>query len=397
MVQRTLNLCCSEPNRDPMRLCSLQSVQTHVVLGQPLGFSVRDEHSQLLLAKGQIIADEKQLAELFQRGALVEIDEVADLVQQPQRQTSKPKLRAEQLPDAWSGCGEAVRRALGADASQFAQAVDAATEQLLRLIDHSPEVALSQVVRQPESDGHYGINHSIHAATACHAAARFLGWSEDEQRRAFQAALTMNVSMLDLQAKLATQVSPLTTLQREAIHHHPTRSAEILDRAGIADSLWLEAVAQHHELPDGSGYPQHATDISELATLLRFADVYTARLSARANRPAMSAQQAGRELHLLGASNPLAAALIKAFGVFPPGTLVRLASGELGLVVGNGDKAYHPVVATLTDAAGEPRLKPLRRDTSRGNHAVVALLSPQSMPMRLSEGRIASLIAEEAA
>lgn len=380
-----------------MRLCSLQSVQAHVVLGEPLGFSVRDEHRQLLLARGQVIQDEKQLAELFQRGALVEIDEIAHLVQRPRRQAAKTQIRADDLPDAWSGCSAEVRRALTADPALMAAAVQTATDQLLRLIGHSPEVALSQVVRQPEADGHYGVNHSIHAATACHAAARFLGWNEDQQRRAFQAALTMNISMVDLQAKLASQVSPLTTLQREAIHHHPTRSAEILDRAGISDTAWLESVAQHHEQPDGTGYPQQLTEIGELATLLRFADVYTARLSARATRPAMSAQQAGRELHLLADSSPLAAALIKAFGIFPPGTLVRLASGELGLVVGNGDKAYHPVVAALTDAAGEPRLTPQRRDTSRGGHAIVALLSAQSMPMRLSEGRIASLIAEEAA
>lgn len=377
-----------------MRLCSLQSVQSHIVLGQPLGFSVRDEQRQLLLARGQVIEDEKQLAELFQRGALVEIDEVADLVQ-PQRKRGQV-LRSDQLPNAWSDCSAEVRRALSSGPSQMAVAIDGATDQLLRLIDQAPCVALAQVVRQPHTAGHYGANHSIHAATACHAAARFLGWSEHEQRRAFQAALTMNVSMVDLQARLATQVSPLTTLQRDAIHHHPTRSAEILERAGIQDDAWLQAVAQHHELPDGSGYPQRTSEVGVLATLLRFADVYTARLSARANRPAMSAQQAGRELHLLADSSPLAAAVIKAFGIFPPGSLVRLASGELGLVVGHGSKAYHPVVATLTDAAGDPRITPLRRDTSRAGHAVVALLAPQALPMQLSEERVAALIHDNA-
>jgi HD-GYP domain-containing protein (c-di-GMP phosphodiesterase class II) len=51
------------------------------------------------------------------------------------------------------------------------------------------------------------VRHSIHAATACQAAARFLGWSDTDQRRAFQAALTMNIAMVDLQARLATQVA----------------------------------------------------------------------------------------------------------------------------------------------------------------------------------------------
>lgn len=373
-----------------MRLCSLQSVKTHIVLGEPLAFSVRDAQHQLLLARGQIIHDNDQLDELFQRGALVEISELASAVQQPQRRAAPRALSTDQLPGEWQSRGDEVRRAFASAPERLADAVDAATDQLLRLIDHAPGVALAQVVRQGE--GHYGVNHSIHAATACHAAARFMGWTAEEQRRAFQAALTMNLSMVDLQARLAGQVSPPTTLQREAIHQHPTLSAELLEQAGVSDPLWLEAVAQHHELPDGTGYPGGLTAVGELATLLRFADIYTARLSARASRPAMSAQQAGRELHLLADASPLAAALIKAFGIFPPGSLVRLASGEIGLVVGNGGKAYHPLVATLTDTRGEPRLTPLRRDTSRDGLAVVGLLSPQSLPMRLSDERIAELI-----
>lgn len=374
-----------------MRVCSLSSVKNRLVLGEPLPFSVRDAGRMLLLARGQVIADEAQLESLFQRGALVEVDELASAIQPARRES--PAEQMARLPSDWDRGGHDVRRALGAPTEQMAGAIHSATDLLMSLIDRSPDVALSQVVRQPDSGaGHYGINHSIHAATACQAAARYLGWGAGEQRRAFQAALTMNLAMLDLQARLATQVSPLTALQREQINEHPTRSAEMLSEAGITDEDWLEAVIKHHEVADGTGYPQGITDISELAEMLRFADVYTARLSSRANRPAMSAQQAGRELHQMADSSPLAAALIKAFGVFPPGSLVKLASGEIGVVVRNGEKAYRPLVASLTNAAGEPRLTPLTRDSAREEHAVVALLSAQSLPVRLSDERIASLI-----
>lgn len=374
-----------------MRVCSLSSVKSRIVLGEPLPFSVRDSSRLLLLARGQVIGDEAQLQELFQRGALVEIEELAGAVQPTRRES--PEQRLARLPAEWLRTSHDVRQALTASTAQMASAIHSTTDLLLSLIDQAPDVALSQVVRQPDSgDGHYGVNHSIHAATACQAAARYLGWSPADQRRAFQAALTMNVAMVDLQARLATQVSPLTAKQRETIHEHPTRGAEMLREAGITDELWLEAVQTHHELADGSGYPRGSRDVSELAEMMRFADVYTARLSSRANRPAMSAQQAGRELHQMADASPLAAALIKAFGIFPPGSLVRLASGELGLVVRNGEKAYRPLVATLTNASGEPRLTPLMRDSARDEHAVVALLSAQAMPMRLTDERVASLI-----
>ncbi|HEY1092328.1 MAG TPA: HD domain-containing phosphohydrolase, partial [Burkholderiaceae bacterium] len=156
--------------------------------------------------------------------------------------------------------------------------------------------------------------------------------------------------------------------------------------------LLLEAVRTHHELPDGSGYPRGTTEITELAEMLRFADVYTARLSSRAHRPAMSAQQAGAELHQIAASSPLAGALIKAFGIFPPGSMVKMASGEFGVVVRNGEKAHRPMVAALTNTAGQMRMSPVLRDSASNEHQIVALLSAQSMPVRISDEHIASLI-----
>ena len=375
-----------------MRVCSLATVKNRIVLGQPLPFSVRDSNRLLLLARGQVIMDELQLEELFQRGALVEVDELTQAVQPGTRRES-PEQRLARLPSQWERSSIDVRQSLNAPPEQMAGAIHSTTDLLLSLIDSSPDLALSQVVRQSDvGSSHYGVNHSIHAATASHAAARYLGWSPADQRRAFQAALTMNIAMVDLQAKLATQVSPLTAKQREMVNEHPLRSAEMLEEAGISDGLWLEAIRQHHEVRDGSGYPRGLTDICELAELLRYADVYTARLSSRATRPAMSAQQAGRELHQMAESSPLAGALIKAFGIFPPGSVVRLASGELGIVARNGEKAYRPVVAALTNSAGEPRLTPVLRDTSDESHAVVALLPAQAMPMRLSDERIATLI-----
>lgn len=374
-----------------MRVCSLSSVQNCIELGQPLPFSVRDTSQQLLLARGQVIADEQQLEDLFHRGAMVEVEELAGLLQPARRSARGP--RADQLPGAWDRCSHDMRQVLSAAPDQLAGAVDQVTDQLLALIQAAPEVALAQVVRQPEGGGHYGITHSIHAATACQAAARFLGWNPDDQRRAFQAALTMNIAMADLQARLATQVSPLTARQREAIHDHPARGVQMLSEAGITDMAWLDAVRLHHELPDGSGYPAGTSESSELAEMLRFADVYTALLSDRADRPAISARQAGRELHQMAATSPLAGALIKSFGIFPPGSVVRLASGEMGIVVRNGEKAYHPKVAILTTPAGEPRLTPRMCDTSHDRHAVAALLSARALPMHLTEATVAGLIA----
>ena len=171
------------------------------------------------------------------------------------------------------------------------------------------------------------------------------------------------------------------------------RSAEMLEQSGCTDEDWLTAIRQHHELPDGSGYPTGSSDATELAQMLRYADVYTALMSRRATRAAVSARDAGRELYQMASQSPLCQALIKAFGVFPPGSFVRLASGELGVVTRNGDKAYHPRVAALTTADGQMRKVPAMRDCADEQHTITGLLTEDALPARVSPQSLAATIA----
>ena len=99
----------------------------------------------------------------------------------------------------------------------------------------------------------YGVHHATHAAITGWLVASRLGWSADDCQRVFKAALTMNISMLELQGQLALQTTPPTDEQRRAIHAHPQFSRLMLEMAGVTDADWLQAVAQHHEAPDGSG------------------------------------------------------------------------------------------------------------------------------------------------
>jgi hypothetical protein len=64
----------------------------------------------------------------------------------------------------------------------------------------------------------------------------------------------------------------------------------------------------------------------------------------------------------------------------------------MGIVVKNGEKAHHPLVAVLTNTNGEPRITPATRDTARETHRIVALMPQSALPMRLSDERIAGLI-----
>jgi hypothetical protein len=101
-----------------------------------------------------------------------------------------------------------------------------------------------------------------------------------------------------------------------------------------------------------------------LARLLMRIDQFAARLSPRIARRAQAGAQAARAIFLdeQRQQDEAGAALIKAVGLYPPGTFVRLANGEEGMVVKRGTSATEPLVAALLGKSGNPLTEPVPRD-----------------------------------
>jgi HD-GYP domain-containing protein (c-di-GMP phosphodiesterase class II) len=351
-----------------MQCSPLATVRQRLQVGRPLPFNVRDADATLLLARGQIVGSGAQLEALFERGALVDMAELRPSVDRVRT------AAREELPGLWRDSLARLSEQLFESAQEgFVDALEEATPAVLALVERDPDLAIFQVMRQ-EGNTHaqYGCTHSMHAAITALLVAQRLGWNEADVECAFKAALTMNLSMLELQGQLAAQTTPVTDEQRAAIRAHPELSVRMLELAGVTQRDWLRAVAEHHETTDGHGYPSGLRKVSDTAALIRRADIYTAKLSPRASRGAMAADQAGRTMFMQDAGHPMTAALVKEFGVYPPGCFVRLASGETGLVVRRGATVLTPTVAVMSTAPGTLQ----RRDTARREHAIVGIADP---------------------
>lgn len=350
-----------------------------VSIGKPLPFDICDVGGRLLLARGQVIHSEGQLEGLLDRGALVHRDLAAETVEKIQQ------ARPHELPAHWGAGGSQLGRVLTGEVdAQFESTLLCAAKPVLALIECDPDLAILQVVRPDDGpESNYSSRHAMHAAIAGLLAARRLGWGADAGKSLFRAALTMNLSMSELQNRLATQVTPLTTLQRQTIREHPSRAAELLSVAGVTDPMWIEAVAHHHEQPDGRGYPKGLSDTQELALLLNRADSFTARFSPRVIRPAQPPDVAVRQFFAGNPKDPFINAIVKEFGLYPPGSTVQLANGEMGIVMRRGETATTPVVAVLTASNGAPLMTPIRRDTAIAGHAVVAVVPATKLKMQL--------------
>jgi HD-GYP domain-containing protein (c-di-GMP phosphodiesterase class II) len=172
---------------------------------------------------------------------------------------------------------------------------------------------------------------------------------------------------------------------------HPAKGAEMLRAAGVEDEVWLSAVLQSHEKADGSGYPNRSTDPSDVARLLRATDVFMAKISPRAVRAPMAIQQAARQLFQEDQGSPVAAAIVKEVGIYPPGELVQLKSGEQAVVVRRTGNASTPLAASITDRSGMPVVNTVVRDTSKPEFAIVSTVPDKGLVARMLPERLYGL------
>jgi HD-GYP domain-containing protein (c-di-GMP phosphodiesterase class II) len=370
----------------------------HVVqFGMPSPLEVRDAEGHLLLARGAVIENDEQLASLLAHGAMVDAGEAKAVLAALNGGRSEPvEARPTSLFGLWDQLRwrlERIVKGIGDDAN-FASRLDELAQHLVLLTEKDADIGIFLSVRQDTRKlSGYGLSHAVFSGMLCFLMAHRMGWPRERCLRLVKAALTMNMSVFELQGRLAAQGVPMLAEQRAVLHEHPLESVRMLREAGIADEEWLAAVEQHHEWSDGKGYPRGLTEISEMARALKYADVFIAKISPRAIRPPLSVQEAARQLFKLDGGGAMAMAIIKEFGIYPPGELVKLKTGELAVVTRRTASANTPIASSITDRTGVPVLNIVRRDTSRPEHAITGLVADKSLLERVPPERLYGLSA----
>ena len=246
-----------------------------------------------------------------------------------------------------------------------------------RLVEHirvHPEMCLGMAGRMTMQSP--AMRHAFQVAVVAVLLGEALNLGVAQQSTIARAALLMNLPSFLLQDDLLNARAHLSMGQRINIARHPLLASELLAHSKGADIQWIEAVEQHHESMDGTGYPHGLSgqDICVEARVLKAADIWCALVSARPNRPAKYPHDAIQELltrERMKLDMSVLATLRRLLGNYPPGTLVRLASREIGVVTNftHGNGGPRSVVAVL-NAAGEVIGEPALRDTTRSANVI---------------------------
>ena len=389
----------------------------HLRLQAPLPFGLRDASGRLLLSAGASITQANQLHDLRSLPLFADEHEANEWRRQlgaavgtMLRQNAPLKTIAElhpgetpdtasheaSLPEQWDSLVSLLDLALreARPAAGLLARLGQVQDRAVRLGQRQLDASLYHLIHTAaQSYQRYSSHHALLVMLVCDQAAQLLGWTPVQVASLGSAALSMNVAMAALQDQLAASDTPLTDAMRDQIRSHAARSADALQAAGVHDALWLEAVRLHHDRGDVRAPLAALSEGQRLARLLRRTDIFTAKISRRRTREPMSPVQAAREACLGGDGVPdeVGGALLRATGLYPPGSWVELANGERGIVVARGRRANLPWVASLVSPSGMALGEPALRDTLEARFAVRCAVAAAQMKVRPDHARILAL------
>ncbi len=345
-----------------------------LAVGLALPWDVYGETGSLLARLGHVISSEAQLELLLARGV------IADMREEAPRAPAEAPSALRMLNLVTAGLALVLPAIAAGQAGSHAPLLPLA-QLVQEAVALDADVALACILHN-QGAGDFAVRHSVDTAVITALLARALKLDDGVLRSVVLAALSMNVGMLARHAQFQRQEGPLDDSERAYIRAHPQAGVNLLRAAGVSDGIWLQAVLQHHENVDGSGYPLGicGADIGVGARLIMLADRYCARVSARSYRKPLLPNAALREMLMADKATldaPLASLLVRELGIYPVGTFVKLLNGEIGVVTRKGLSAATPHVQSLIGPRGARLDVPLRRDTRVDLHAIREVLSAE--------------------
>ncbi len=217
----------------------------------------------------------------------------------------------------------------------------------------------------------YTFQHSVSVCALMIAFARGLNISREIIKEIAVGALLHDVGKAKIPDAILNKPAKLTDAEFAKMKSHVTQSIILLQHTPGISKIMLDVAGQHHERFDGTGYPNKlkGEEISLYGQMGAIVDVYDAITSERVYHKGMPPTEALKKLlewSKFHFKPDLVQTFIRTIGIYPAGSLVRLESGRLGVVMQrHADKLMQPVVNVFYHADKQCYLPPEEVDLAK--------------------------------
>jgi len=273
-------------------------------------------------------------------GAASALNHLLDVKRERSRRLREKKERIARCEERFNACIQAFNAILSSVTGGAAHSVDQAVAFVDRLADYFLEdrestLHLMHVVDRAET----AYSHPMNVAVLALMVGREAGLSPGDMNALGLAALFHDIGKAGLpKMLLRKRMGELTRSERDTLEQHPRRGEAALLGVGGFPQAAARVVGQYHERMDGSGYPEglQGEAISPLARILAIADAYDNHTNQPDPGQSLTPYLAlsfmfGQQKRLFDMD--LLALFIRCLGIYPPGTVVELSNGAVGMVM----------------------------------------------------------------
>lgn len=239
----------------------------------------------------------------------------------------------------------------------------------------------------------YTYNHSVNVCVLSLALAEALSISSQEKNEVGMAGLLHDIGKTQLALDLIRKPGTLTVEEFEEIKKHPEEGFVLLGKMSHIRPASAHMVREHHMRYDRTGYPEVGPEyrLHDHSQVIAVADCYDALTTMRSYQMAktpLGALEIMRKISGKSLDPACVSVLSKVLGSYPIGTLVRLDTMEVGLVIGVGLPGQGGTkVALLYDRQGNPLARPEQVDlsetdgrTGRARRSILGTVNPLLYP-----------------
>ncbi len=281
------------------------------------------------------------------------------------------------------------------------KSVDQVTQSLKEVVaKKSSSTALIDVLGSTDTEDAF-IAHSLNISILSMILGREFGLGEEDMHALGMGVLLHDFGKQNWPSGLRSKRTGLTKMEHHEWLRHPEYGKEAMERFTGFPPSSVEVIYQHHERLNGTGFPLglKGEEISLLAKIVMVVDEYYHLCHQADLSKSLTPSEALSHLYNNGQvaekdrlSEEVIIALVRVLGVYPPGSVVKLSDGSLGLVTSvNFEDRTKPQV--MVCAPEQPKEEAMVVDLAQEVITIVQSLHSRDLPKEIQEYFFATRLA----